>query len=85
MRLISGASIAVLLWAMPKYVRPEATPLIKAVVRSGVPSASFKRHMLSEDDIVYLQEHGMPNNIPWRIVDVEPTEGFTEVVPDDVG
>lgn len=80
MRLICGASIATLMWAMPKYVRPEATPLIKAVVKSGVPYASFKRHMLSEADIAYLEDHGMPNNIPWRIVDVPQVEGFTEVV-----
>lgn len=80
MKLTSGASIPVLLWAMPKYVRPPAPPLIQAVVRSGVSYPTFKNYMLSDEDRDYLMEHGMPNGAGWKIDDTPPPEGFVEVV-----
>lgn len=79
-RLTSAASVRVLIWCMPRYVRPPAPPLIQSVVKAGVDRASFKRHMLSEEDIAYLELHGMPNNIPWRILDVDQIPGFVDVV-----
>ena len=65
----------------PAYHRPPPTPLIAAVVRSGVNCPTFKNHMLSDEDRAYLQEHGMPNGSGYAI-DMGPApEGFTAVVP----
>ena len=64
----------------PPYIRPEPTALILAVAQSGVPNPKFKRSMMSDEDVAYLEQHGMPNGAVWAIVDDQPVEGFTAVV-----
>lgn len=78
-KLTSAASIPVLLWCMPKYVRPAPTPLVAAVARSGVSNPTFKNHLMTDADRAYLKEHGMPNGSGYAIDMTPPPEGFTGI------
>lgn len=80
MLLMHTSSYSALLWAMPKYVRPPAPPLIAAVARSGVNYPTFKGYMLSDEDREYLEKHGMPNGSGYAIDNSPPPEGFEPVV-----